>query len=86
MQQMNFMALRKWMAAASLSLLLVSIVSLVVKQLNLGLDFTGGALVELTIEPPPAPEDIQQILLKAGYHDVVVQSFGVPTDLLIRLS
>jgi len=42
----NFMALRKFFFVVAIVLTVGSIASLAIKQLNLGLDFTGGALVE----------------------------------------
>ncbi len=82
----NFMALRRFFYAVAVVLMLGSVVSLVVKQLNLGLDFTGGALVELNYEEAADLESIRQTLRSAGWDDAVVQNFGASTDVLIRLA
>lgn len=81
----NFMGLRKIAAIFSLVLLLVSIGSLTVNGLKLGLDFTGGSLVEVGYEQPADLNRIRAQLEGAGYDDAIVQTFGTPTDILIRL-
>lgn len=81
----NFMGPRKLAAAFSLVLLLISIGSLAFNGLKLGLDFTGGSLVEVGYEQPADLNKIRNQLEAAGYDDAVVQTFGSPTDILIRL-
>ncbi|MFT6431071.1 MAG: preprotein translocase subunit SecF [Halopseudomonas sp.] len=82
----NFMGLRKFFFAVAVILMIGSIASLAVKQLNLGLDFTGGALVELQYETAADLPEIRTTLREAGYDDAVVQYFGASTDVLIRLA
>ncbi|RWW59776.1 hypothetical protein BHE74_00033277 [Ensete ventricosum] len=55
------------------------------KGLNYGLDFTGGTLIELTYEKPADVTLVRNELVKAGYHEAIVQSFGATTDLLVRM-
>ena len=81
----NFMGLRKIATVLSAVLLLISIGSLAVNGLKLGLDFTGGSLVEVGYEQPADLNHIRGQLESAGYNDAVVQTFGSPTDILIRL-
>ena len=81
----NFLGLRKVFFGLAIVLMLASISSLVVKQLNLGLDFTGGALVELNYSQPADLEEIRGVLRESGWNDAVVQNFGASTDVLIRL-
>ncbi len=82
---LNFMGLRKIATVFSAVLLLISIGSLAVNGLKLGLDFTGGSLVEVGYEQPADLNRIRGQLETAGYEDAVVQTFGSPTDILIRL-
>lgn len=82
---LNFMGHRKTLAVASLVLILVSLGSLAVRGLNFGLDFTGGAQIEVGYEEPADVEVIRNTLNGAGYRDVVVQYFGNNTDVLIRM-
>ncbi|MGH1431659.1 MAG: protein translocase subunit SecF [Neptuniibacter sp.] len=81
----NFMGFRKIAAACSIVLLAVSIGALAVNGLKFGLDFTGGSLVEIGYEQPADLNKIRDQLKGAGYDDAIVQTFGSPTDILIRL-
>lgn len=81
----DFMGKRRLAMIFSVVLLLVSIVSLGTRGLNFGLDFTGGAQIELGFEQPADVEAIRALLQQAGYRDVDVQFFGTNTDVLIRM-
>lgn len=81
----NFMGIRHAAFAVTLLLTLASLASLAVKGLNLGLDFTGGALIELSYQQPVELSSVRSQLEKAGYGDALVQSFGATTDVLVRL-
>lgn len=82
---LNFMALRKIAAIASVVCLLISIGSLATRGLNFGLDFTGGTLVEVVYEESVPLQTIRDTLADAGYDDAVVVNFGADTDVLVRL-
>ncbi|TVP89148.1 MAG: protein translocase subunit SecF [Pseudomonadaceae bacterium] len=82
----KFMALRKFFFAVAVVLMVGSIASLTFKQLNLGLDFTGGALVELNYSEAADLSDIRQTLYDAGWEDAIVQNFGSSQDVIIRLA
>ncbi len=81
----DFMGVRRIAAALSIILVLGSVVSLGVKGLSLGLDFTGGSLVELEYAEAPALPEVRSQLESAGYENAVVQNFGSDTAVLIRL-
>tara|TARA_R110002167_G_scaffold219334_1_gene423951 strand:+ start:2888 stop:3805 length:918 start_codon:yes stop_codon:yes gene_type:complete len=85
-KQIDFMGKRKLAAIFSITLLLVSIGSIAIKGLNLGLDFTGGTLVEVEYTSAPVLEDVRIKLLNSGYENVVVQNFGASTSVLVRLA
>ncbi|MDY6829536.1 MAG: protein translocase subunit SecF [Pseudomonadota bacterium] len=80
------MGLRRLAAALSIALVVLSAVSLGVRQLNLGLDFTGGALVELRYSEPVDLAAVRTQLADAGFADARVQYFGTEQDLLIRMA
>jgi len=86
MKIINFMALRKMAGALSIALVLSAIVSLAVNQLQFGLDFTGGTLIEVGYEQPPSLVDVRVQLETAGFDGAVVQNFGSEKDVLVRLS
>ncbi|PKI01518.1 protein translocase subunit SecF [Glaciecola sp. 33A] len=79
----------KWRFPAmifSTLLIIGSIFSLAVNQLNWGLDFTGGTLIEVGYEQSADLEAVRTIMLDAGYTDAMVQNFGSSQDVLIRLA
>ena len=82
----NFMGMRKIAAAFSILLILISIGSLAFQGLKLGLDFTGGTLVEVSYENSANVGDIRRTLNDQGYQDVIVQHFGSEQDVLVRMS
>ena len=82
----NFMGARKLAAALSIILVLISIGSLAYQGLKLGLDFTGGTLVEVAYENAANVSEIRSTLDAKGYQDVVVQHFGSEQDVLVRMS
>lgn len=86
MNTIDFMGKRKIAALASILLLIASLSSLAIQGLQLGLDFTGGTLVEVEYEAAPNLEDVRKILNDAGYDKLVVQNFGADTSVLVRLS
>ena len=81
----DFMGQRKVAAALSIILLILSIGSLATRGLSFGLDFTGGALVEVEYAQPADLDATRTLLVEAGFPDPVVQNFGTDTDVLIRL-
>lgn len=81
-----FMAARRITGSISLALVLASLVLLAVNGLNFGLDFTGGSLVELAFASEPSLEAVRQVLVAAGFPDAVVQAFGAPTEVVVRLA
>lgn len=85
MRQFNFMGQRHIAYAISGILLLISIGAIAMQQLNLGLDFTGGTLVEVRYAEAPSLDGVRQTLENAEFRDVSVQTFGTSTEVLIRL-
>lgn len=81
----HFMKYRKPLAIFSLILILISFGSLFTKGLNLGLDFTGGISAEVNYTHPVKQTEVQAALMKAGFHDPVVQYLGTQRDLLVRM-
>jgi len=84
-KDMNFMGVRKVAAALSIVLILASIGSLIFQGLKLGLDFTGGTLIEVAYETSANVNDIRKTLENSGYEDVTVQHFGSEEDVLVRM-
>ena len=81
----DFMGKRKIALVLSTSLLLVALLSLGFKGLNMGLDFTGGSLLEIGFSEEIDPEEVRSYLEGAGFSNGTVQYFGTNRDLLIRM-
>lgn len=85
---MNILPFMRYRGAAALFsavLLLAAIGSLSTQQLNWGLDFTGGTLVEVVYEDSADLTEIRNQLEGEGYAGAVVVSFGTDRDVLVRL-
>lgn len=82
----NFMRLRIPAMVFSAVLMIGSIVSLAVNQLNWGLDFTGGTLIEVGYENAADLTQIRVQLEGADFADAIVQNFGSSQDVLIRIA
>ena len=85
MKTYDFMGQRKLAILFSVILLTVAIGSLAVQQLNWGLDFTGGTLVEVNYSETADLNAVRKTLDTEGYAGAIVVSFGTDRDVLIRL-
>jgi preprotein translocase subunit SecF len=81
----DFMALRKRAVVTSAALVLISIISLVTFKLNVGIDFTGGSIIEVGYQQAVELEPIRKALEADGFGDAIVQHFGSAQEVLIRL-
>jgi len=81
-----FMSYRKIATIASLSLLALSILSLGFRGLNLGLDFSGGTLIEVSYSEAADLGDIRDLMTANGFDDFQVVNFGSNTDVLIKVA
>ncbi len=82
----DFMSKRKLALAVSLLLIVLSIGSLGTKGLNLGIDFTGGYLIEVGYPDDADIESIRNALADNNFKDAQVQNFGTSKDVLIRIA
>ncbi len=85
MKTINFMGQAKLAVSISGLLILVSIGSLATRQLNWGLDFTGGTLVEVHYSTTVDLKDIRNTLETKGFAGAIVAGYGSDQDVLIRL-
>jgi len=81
---LDFLRFRFIALIASVSFILVSLATISIQQLQLGLDFTGGTLVELGFTETVDPEEIRTYL-EGKQIDALVQAFGSDKDLLIKI-
>ena len=81
----DFLAWRKIAIIFSSIFIVLSIGSLLVKELNYGLDFTGGTLVELSYPEEANITNIRETLVDGGFNGAQVANFGSSTEVLIKL-
>ena len=81
-----FMNYRSYATIGSLVLLLISVGSLSFKGLNLGLDFSGGTLIEVSYEEAADLVDIRDLMTNNGFDDFQVVNFGSNSDVLIKVA
>ena len=81
---LDFLRFRFIALIASVSFILVSLATISIQQLQLGLDFTGGTLVEVGFSETVDPEEIRTYL-EGQQIDALVQAFGSDKDLLIKI-
>lgn len=81
----NFIGLRFIAYAVSSAIILASIFMISSKGLNMGIDFTGGTLIEIRTPETPSLPEIRKALNELDLGGVSIQEFGQPTDLLIRI-
>ncbi len=82
----DFMGKRKLAMLLSTLVILIAIGSLAVQRLALGIDFTGGTLVEVGYEQPADLIAVRSALEADGFGDATVQHFGSSKDVLVRLA
>ena len=83
--KIDFLAWRKIAIIFSSIFLVLSIGSLLVKELNYGLDFTGGTLVELSYPEEANITNIRETLVDGGFNGAQVANFGSSREVLIKL-
>lgn len=84
--KINFMAKRKLAMFFSLVMIVVALISLAMRGLNFGIDFTGGTLIEVGYPDSVELAEVRSILNEQGFDDAIVQHFGTARDVLIRLA
>lgn len=81
----DFMRFAPHMTVLSIVLTVTAVVLIAVKGLNLGLDFTGGTLVEVHYTQEANLPAVREQLAASGYPEAIVQFFGSGRDVLVRV-
>lgn len=84
-QNLDFLGIRKYAFMLSGLLILIAIGSLVIKGLPLGIDFTGGTVLEIHYPQSVNLTKMRTSLSEQGFGDAAIQHFGSSEDVLIRL-
>ncbi len=65
--------------------MIIAIISLATRGLQMGIDFTGGTLIEVGYQKSADLTALRKTLDEIGFGDATVQNFGTAKDVLIRL-
>jgi preprotein translocase subunit SecF len=84
-KDIHFMSYGRLTTTISLITFIIAVLFLSIKGLNLGVDFTGGTLMEVSYSHPADIDKIRQVMDKIDLKDTTVQNFGTSKDVLIRL-
>ncbi len=84
--KINFMGIRKPAMFLSALLVVGSIAIIIARGLNLGIDFTGGLLIEVGYPESVELEGVRETLAELGHDNAIVQHFGTSSEVLIRMS
>tara|TARA_B100001564_G_scaffold186808_1_gene156877 strand:- start:155 stop:1033 length:879 start_codon:yes stop_codon:yes gene_type:complete len=85
MKIINFYKYRISAFLFSFLLILFSIFLFIKDNLNLGIDFKGGFLIEVNFPTPPNLSDLREKLISISVGNVEIQEFGSPENILIRI-
>jgi len=82
----DFIGKRKWFYVASAGFVLLSLATILYHGgLNYGIDFTGGALVQVRYDKPASVDLVRKGLDEIKLGTAVIQQFGDAQEYLIRL-
>lgn len=80
----DFMGMRKIFFVFSLLIIMLGMGAILIKGLELGIDFVGGTELVVEFEEPVPVGDIRSAITDAGFEQAVIRTFGTPRDILIR--
>jgi len=81
----DFLRWRQLAMIWSVTVLLIAVGSLLIRGMSLGLDFTGGTVIEVQYPQPVEIPKVRETLARAGFGDAQTQHFGTSRDVLIRI-
>ncbi|MGE3771547.1 MAG: protein translocase subunit SecF [Gammaproteobacteria bacterium] len=81
----DFMRWRRVGLVLSTLINIVALGSLATQGLNFSIEFTGGTVIELAFKEPPSLDEVREKLKGSDFGAGVVQNFGGPTNVLVRL-
>jgi preprotein translocase subunit SecF len=83
--KIDFIGKSKIAMIISAVMIAISIGALLVNGLNFGIDFTGGTLVEVKFDKAPTIAKVRSAISPKGYGNAMIQEFGTPQEILIRI-
>jgi preprotein translocase subunit SecF len=82
----DFMSKRIPFLGLSSLLIIASIILLLTRGLNFGIDFAGGTIVQVKYEQAAPIEQLRDILKPTKYSNAVITEFGTPNEVIIRIT
>jgi len=82
----DFMGMRKLAIALSATAILIAIASMAMRGMDLGIDFTGGTLIEVGYQQSADLSKVRDSLAAAGFQDATAQHFGTTREVLVNLA
>lgn len=77
---------KRWLAFGfSAALMVLTVVLVCTRGLNLGIDFTGGILIEAEFKEAPDLAQMRHVLKETGIGEISLQTFGKPNNVMIRV-
>jgi len=84
--KLDFMRVRMRAIQISGVILAICLLSILFRGLDLGIDFTGGTLIEVGYQETADLNVVRKKLADGGFTDAVVQHFGTSRDVLVRIA
>ena len=81
----DFLRWKRLAMGWSIAVFLIAVGSVLIQGMNLGLDFTGGTVIEVQYPEPVDIPKVRETLAQAGFGDAQTQHFGTSRDVLIRI-
>lgn len=81
----DFLGARRYTYAVSIILMVGSLLLVALRGLNLGIDFTGGVVIEVSYPEVADHDRAREAIEAAGFPDAQVQAFGSSRDLMVRV-
>lgn len=81
----DFLGIRRAVMVVTAVLMILSVALVFVRGLNLGLDFTGGTVVELGYQETPDLDEVRRLLEESEFSGAIVQFYGSSHEVMVRL-
>ena len=81
----NFFSIRNFSFVFSIILILLSIVFVIKKNLNFGIDFIGGIMIDAKFTSPPDLDILRADINNLSLGNYEIQEFGTPDNILIKI-
>jgi preprotein translocase subunit SecF len=83
-KRFEFMAFRRIAMGISIALVVASLFLIAFKGLNLGIDYTGGTLLQVELPAAASVQDVREALAAVGQEQAVIQAYS-DRGMIIRL-